>query len=282
MSDTTYITVEDSGSHYTLVHNNYRLIANESYIPFDWNPLDLPAKTIRFQFPSGFDPTTYWSNTESYHHTGTWTQVSSDPNVWDFYRNSSDWSNTFDYPYTTSQLFNGKMLGGNLEGVTNVQYMFNNFAGDCEGAYLYMPDVTNLSSTFASGNGTTWGATWTAPYIYAPNATSTWYMFHNSTKLGNCPVFDISNVTNCEGMFAQCNSLTHVPLFDMRSCTNAYQMFSNTRSVQSGAYAMYEYASTKAIPITNHSNMFTNCGFDTVTGLAELNRIPQDWGGLQY
>jgi hypothetical protein len=140
MSNTSYITVEDSGIHYTLVHNSCRLIANESYIPFDWNPLNLPPKTIRFQFLSGFDPSNGWSS--SGQHPGTWTQVSSEPNVWDFYRNSSDWSETFDCPYGGSTvLFNGKMLGGNLEGVTNVQYMFNNFAGDCEGAYLYMPDV---------------------------------------------------------------------------------------------------------------------------------------------
>lgn len=242
-----------------------------------WNPLDLPPKTIRFQFLSGFDPTNNWSSSEAYHHTGTWTQVSSEPNVWDFYRNSSNWSQTFDCPYYRTVEFPGKMLGGNLEGVTNVQYMFNNFVGDCEGAYLYMPDVTSLYGTFAMGYGRTWGTTWTAPYIYAPNATSTRSMFENSSTLGYCPVFDISNVTDCGNMFAQCDSLTHVPLFDMRSCTASSGMFSNTRNVQSGSYALYVHASTKAIPITSHSAMFTNCGIDTVSGAAELNQIPYGW-----
>ena len=241
-----------------------------------WNPLDLPAKTIRFQFPSGFDPSNGWSS--SGRHPGTWTQVSSEPSVWDFYRNSTDWSGTFDSPYGgSSRLFNGKMLGGNLDGVTNVQYLFNNFAGDCSGAYLYMPDATSLYETFAMGNGRTWGTTWTAPYMYAPNATSTRFMFENSSTLGYCPVFDISNVTDCANMFAQCNSLTHVPLFDMRSCTDSSGMFSNTRNVQSGSYALYEHASTKAIPITYHSSMFTNCGIDTGSGAAELNQIPYGW-----
>jgi hypothetical protein len=32
--------------------------------------------------------------------------------------------------------------------------------------------------------------------------------------------------------------------------------------------------------VIDHSSMFTDCGIDTVTGLADLQRIPTSYGGL--
>jgi hypothetical protein len=54
-------------------------------------------------------------------------------------------------------------------------------------------------------------------------------------------------------------------------------MFYNCYKVESGAYALYQQASTQTTPPSSHSNTFRNCGRDTTTGAAELAQIPSDW-----
>ena len=56
-----------------------------------------------------------------------------------------------------------------------------------------------------------------------------------------------------------------------------YYTFYNCYSVQSGALALYQQASTQATPPTDHRNTFTDCGINTQTGSAELAQIPNDW-----
>ena len=103
------------------------------------------------------------------------------------------------------------------------------------------------------------------------------YMFSVCSYLTNVPLFDTSSVTDMRNMFQGCMYLTSVPLFDTSNVTNMKDTFSNCSSVQSGALALYQQASTQANPPTNHSYTFYDCGSDTTTGAAELAQIPSSW-----
>jgi len=53
--------------------------------------------------------------------------------------------------------------------------------------------------------------------------------------------------------------------------------FDGCTSVESGALALYQQASTQSNPPQQHSYTFRNCGSNTTTGSAELAQIPNDW-----
>lgn len=111
------------------------------------------------------------------------------------------------------------------------------------------------------------------------NVTNMTNMFRYCSALTSVYLFDTSNVTDMTGMFARCSSLTSVPLFNTANVTNIRYMFCNCWNVQSGALALYQQASTQANPPTIHDHTFTNCGYSTQTGKAELDQIPDDWKG---
>lgn len=111
------------------------------------------------------------------------------------------------------------------------------------------------------------------------NVTSMSSMFSNCTSLNTVAIFDTSNVTNMSNMFTDNTSLTKVPLVDTSSVTNMNGMFSRCFNVESGALDLYNQASTQVNPPANHNGTFNYCGFNTVTGAAELAQIPPSWGG---
>jgi hypothetical protein len=176
-----------------------------------YNPLGLPPFTIRCKFKSGVTPGMGDSQT----------LVDSTENVWDIYKNSTNWTSIF-------------------QSNTNLLEVVGANTSSC----------TNMSS-----------------------------MFLNCSELTSVALFDTSSCTDMSRMFQRCTSLTTVPLFDTSSCTNMNMLFLNCYNVQSGALALYQQASTQATPPSNHSQCFTNCGRDTVTGAAELAQIPTSWGG---
>ena len=104
-------------------------------------------------------------------------------------------------------------------------------------------------------------------------------MFYDCS-LTSVALFDTSSVTNMGSMFYDCNSLTSIPLFNTSSVEIMDYMFYSCVNVQSGALALYQQASTQAIPPFSYGNCFSNCGVSTVTGIDELVQIPLSWGGL--
>ena len=105
-------------------------------------------------------------------------------------------------------------------------------------------------------------------------------MFYGCTNLVSVSLFDTSLVTNMRSMFSGCINLAEVPLFDTSSVTYIDTMFYRCYAVESGALALYQQASTQANPPISHDRTFEYCGRDTVTGRAELESIPQSWGGV--
>ena len=119
----------------------------------------------------------------------------------------------------------------------------------------------------------------TMPLLDLSSCTTTQNAFRDCTSLATAPGFDLSSAANTSHMFRGCSSLTAVPLFDLSSAANTSSMFLGCTAVQSGALALYQRTSTQAVPPTNFSYMFQDCGSGTVTGAAELAQIPAAWGG---
>jgi len=247
------------------------------------NPLGLPPFTIRIKFKSGYTPTMGDSQT----------LVDTDENVWDIYKNSTDWTSLFE---KNSKLV--EVLGANTSSCTNMSYMFNYCTALTTVPLFDTSSCTNMSYMFQNCSSLT-----TVPLFDTSSCTNMSYMFYSCialttvplfdtssctdmsrmfnycTALTTVPLFDTSSCTNMSYMFNYCNALTTVPLFNTSSCTDMSYMFYRCRNVQSGALALYQQASTQATPPSSHSYCFSNCGSNTVTGAAELAQIPASWGG---
>ena len=218
----------------------------ESVDPY--NPLGLPDFTIRLRYEDGVTPT---------FSKGTGTQVSSSPNVWDLFCNTTnsryhvyDWANLL---YGHTQLL--EVLGANASRIGYVNRMFSG--------------CTSLTTV----------ALFDISVVGQGPVKELKQLFLNCTALTASPLFNTAGITSMEQMFASCTSLTSVPLLDTSSVTSMKNMFAGCKAVESGALALYTQASTQATPPTTHSGAFDNCGIDTVTGAAELAQIPTSWGG---
>ena len=118
-----------------------------------------------------------------------------------------------------------------------------------------------------------------APAYDLSNHPSTQYMFSDCSSLEYAPAFDTSTKRSFKGMFMHCTSLKEVPLYDTSSAVNMDSTFSDCPNVEGGSFALYQQASSQAVPPTTHKLCFKNCGSNTVTGAAELALIPDDWKG---
>lgn len=209
--------------------------------PDPYNPLHLPSYTIRLLYADGVVPTFFY---------GTGVQVSSSPNVWDLTKTSSDWSGLL---YTHSASACGellKVLGANTAGVTDMSDMFCACYSLNEVCLFDTSSVTNMSN-----------------------------MFFTCDNITTLPTYDTHNVTDMRYMLAYCHRLAVIPLFNTGSVQYADSAFYYMRYVETGSLALYNQMSTQANPPSSYTNCFANCGYDTVTGAAELSQIPSSWGG---
>lgn len=135
-------------------------------------------------------------------------------------------------------------------------------------------------------------------------------MFQGCTSLTSVPNFDTSKVEHMRYMFKNCTSLTTIPEFNTESCYDlksfaegciavtavpqidvynpvvsaedyiVADMFKDCVNVVSGALDLYnamkDYEFTEE---TDHADAFLNCGYNTISGYAELEQIPASWGG---
>lgn len=237
------------------------------------NPLGLPPYTLRCRFTSGYTPTQGTSRV----------QVSSSPNVWDITKDTLDaeydgvtWSGLFyTYGHGTGCTQLLEVLGANATGVVNLQMVFHGCSNLTSVAPFDASDAVHCWGTFHDNVSLV-----NAPDLSLDSCRVAGSMFYGCTSLVNPP-----NLTNTSGigtwasLFARCSSLSRVPLYDTGSGEYFGSMFFGCRNVASGAYELYQQVSQQPTVIA-HDNMFTDCGIDTVTGLADLQRIPTSYGGL--
>ncbi|MBR2306066.1 MAG: BspA family leucine-rich repeat surface protein [Fibrobacter sp.] len=182
-------------------------------------------------------------------------------------------------------------------GVTSMNAMFQQCYLLTSVPKFDTSSVTNMAWMFASCTSLT-----EVPHFDTSCVTNMDYLFYNCplieeipefntssvtglactfrlTGLKTVPDIDTSNVTNMQGAFMSCTSLRDVPLLDISSATYLDSLFKDCVNVESGALEMYQQASAKS-PQPTHTDMFKNCGRDTETGLADLEQIPGNWGGL--
>ena len=253
------------------------------------NPLNLPANTIRCRFVDGYTPT-----------CGD-TQTLVRDNIWDIYKADNDWTGLFWYGYGTNNNTDLlEVIGANTSNVeymirmfsrctslttvplfdtSNVAYMNMMFEGCTSLTTVPLFDTSNVLSMWSTFQGCT--SLTTVPLFNTSNVAGMTSMFYNCRSLASVPLFDTSSVIDFSDMMHNCTSLTSVPLFDTSSATNMDSMFYYCYNVQSGALALYQQASTQEVRPSSHDNTFKYCGNDTASGYAELQQIPQSWGGYK-
>ena len=296
-----------NGNQAQLWLNGQKLYPTEE--PVDpYNPLGLPPFTIRCKFSSGYTPTMGDSQT----------LVDASENVWDITKNDTNWKDLLYSSNLLSVLganstgvTNMQSLLQSNPNLTQVE-LFDTSSCTNMGGFISSSSITsvplfdtssctNMSNMFSGCRSLT-----SVPLFDTSSCKYMNSMFYECRSLTSVPLFDTSSCTNMEGTFEICTSLTTIPLFDTSSCisltrlcntagydsnltsipllntssaTDVSYMFNGNGNVQSGSLELYQQMSTQATPPSNHSGCFTNCGYNTQTGAAELAQIPTSWGG---
>ena len=240
-----------------LIRFNNKLIQLVNY-----NPLNLPANTIRVRTNDGNAPI---KDTYTTYETATLVQGTSD--VYDVYKSGTTFGNLL---YHSTNVI--EVLGANTTGITNMEFMF---AGCWDLVSVPLFDtskVVNMDCMFTTCESLT-----AIPLFDTSNVTIMSYMCNGCYSITSLPLFDTSNVSDMYYAFSNCIALTAIPLFDTSKITRMSYMFSNCRNVQSGALALYQQASSQTTPPTSHVYTFYNCGSSTTQGAAELAQIPAGW-----
>lgn len=224
--------------------------------PDPYNPLNLPKNTIRVKFKSGYTPDM----------GDTQTLVDDTNNVWDIYKEGTDWDGLFN---ENSDHYLLEVLGANTKNVTTMFSLFHYCKALTRVTLFDTSNVTSMNQMFYCCESLT-----NVPLYDTSKVTDMARMFYMCHSLTSVPLIDTSSVTDMDSMLYDCTSLTNLPLFDTSSVTNMDGTFTDCINVKSGALALYQQASTQTNPPSQHSFTFYGCGSNTQTGAAELAQIP--------
>lgn len=269
----------------------------QPYVPLP----PLGTRHIRFQFSDTsyvpFASMTYGIRSASFE--GTWTAVDASKGIWDWDVDdpqwSTDWSGKFWSKFSTGNGFSAdetvKVLEADLTGIVNAKGLFYNSP-----LLVSADNFTNTGSLetieiMFYGSG----------IVHAPafDTSSVLLMaqaFNSCTLLLDAPGYDLSslsiNTQYSQGshgmmdMFGGCTALTAIPMFtnipqaDIYTCSSYFaSAFYGCVNVESGALDLYDAMIDAGNLPSFNTNMFQNCGSNTVTGAAELAQIPASWGG---
>lgn len=255
---------------------------NPIYAVEPLNPLGLPPYTIRCRFNGSYTPSGAWDSLVC---------VDSSRNVWDITKKSSDWGDLLGRTARQNLL---EVLGANTKNVTNMYLLFASSkittlplfdTSSVTNMGWLCSDAQNLVSlpTFDSSNVTDMQylvyncrALTSFPELRTSSVTTMQGML-SYTRLQEIPLLDTSSVTNMVIMLAHNTSLRAIPLFNTSSVVDMNHMCSGCFYVQEGALALYNQASSQAVPPAIHHYAFENCGIYTTSGSSELRQIPSDW-----
>lgn len=222
-----------------------------------YNPLNLPAKTIRCRFAAGVTPTMGDSRV----------LVDAASNVWDITKNGTSWYQLFNYNNDIKEI-----LGANATGVQNFE-MFCHYAQNLEKtAFFDTRDATNVWNMYNKCY-----ALEVIPDYELNSATNCESFAFACTSMVTPPNLYTPNATNMSYMFYQCSQMKTMPTLITSKVTNVTNMFSGCTQVEHGQYDFYIQLSTQTNPPGSHSGCFQNCGSASITGSAELSRIPSGW-----
>lgn len=256
--------------------------------PDPYNPLNLPAYTMRFQFDdTEFDPNTV--SEVSWPSGATWTKVTSETyNVWDFHYANPIWEGVGitggNYSIFASLSFDAShgrytIKGANTRGVTSMKALFS-FGWLYYIAHAFDTSaVTDTTEMFYGVSDYAYRQALPSDFDFS-HAQHIESMFAQS-NFYTIPDYDFSGATGSISYLCDyCRSLIGVPnfTFNVNSLTNVSYAFRMCEAVESGALDMYNKLSASS-SITTHSYTFGSCGSGSVAGRAELSHIPPSWGG---
>ena len=245
-----------------LVTGGHSLRVTESVCPYI-----RADKTIVFQFSDpNYDPTS-----GSWKTGAAWYHYSDYPNVWEYYRNDTDWHSEFDSKFTSASN-NVSVVEFKGTGIIDIRGMFSGCSALTSAANMVTPNATMASSLF-------WNCTsLTTAAVDMPSCTTYSYAFDGCSALSSVTVSNTGSATNMSHMFSGCTSLTAIPTVTTTGVTDVTSMFDGCINVASGALSKYTELSGMA-SVPTHTDCFKNCGSNTAGGQADLAQIPTDWGG---
>lgn len=154
-----------------------------------YNPLNLPAKTIRIKMKSGSSMPSISG--------ATVTAVQGQPDVYDVYKDSSNWYRLI---FWNSKLL--EVLGANTTEITNMQEMFFRCESLVSVALFDTSNVTITQSMFFRCTSLT-----TLPLFNTSNVTNMLSMCNSCTSLTSIPLFNTSKAANMASMFDNCTNV---------------------------------------------------------------------------
>lgn len=246
---------------------------------------DMPsmaANTLLFRFSdTSYDPSSLTTLTDA-----TWTQVSSEPNVWLWDASSvqaTDWSSAFVKKWTTStnqvelidagvltrplilgqdtNPWNGIFAGNSylvsvcplrIPNATNCSRLFNRCLRLSGNVVIRCPSATTITDMFGGNNNTSNTAMTSATIITSSSLVTANQAFRGCTALQSFSISNTESVQNFGYLCTGCQSLQTVPLFDTSSVTTMTSMFSYCTSLTSVPL----FNTSK---VTHMSLMFSNC-----------------------
>lgn len=218
----------------------------------------IPAKTVRFRFEDSYNPMD--SSEASQWKIGcVWTRVSTSPNVWDYYRNATDWTREFLNKFNRNNESNGvHIVEANLATVLNLTDTFQQQSG------------TNLAAWL--------GMIKTVSKFYAPDATTMLRSFAGIPYLTSVEITSSAAVTDISRMFMLDRRLEAFPTDMQTGIVTSADYFGSGCRLVTNALAMYQKLSGQTTPPASHAYAFNNCGIDTASA-GDLALIPSSWGG---
>lgn len=240
-------------------------------------PLQPKRMRILFTDPTVDMTAEPWASWWSTHFpTAVWTRIYTNPNLWDFYYDSSDWRNVMIGDDPTLPLPSPSSPFGSTSGIQGEMQILD--------ANLY--GVTSLTSAFR------WNTKLTAVNIpNAPTLRTMDYCFAGARNLSNVSTIDTSAVTNMDGAFIGC-AFTTVPLFDTSSVTTMFDMFRgctalttvplfDTSSAEDMGYMLAGCTALTTVPLFDTSSlidmsyMFFGCTSLTTVPLFDTSSVVQ-------
>lgn len=179
-------------------------------------------------------------------------QLSSSPNVWEFYLPSDT------VPGFSFGLNDGLFI--DPSNLVDVEMELSNTYHEYRGLFT---DCTAVKSVTISGNGVLYAGT----------------MFRTCSGLESLTISSQTKLVDITQMCYMCTSLKAVPALSMANwVAGINSAFRGCTAVESGALDLYNVLSTSWSSL-EHDRVFENCGSGTVSGAAELAQIPSSWGG---
>ena len=217
---------------------------------------NLPPYTLRLRYTDG--TILPGSSIRDY---GTVTQVSSEPNIWEWTYEDSDWGcetglsvRIIKVPQKAYLL--EVMDAGDVSGVTRTANMFGDLAaGICpmltSVCPMYLMNVTDCNGMFMNCNSLTnvgkldigncidarnmflgCSSLKKVSFYSTPRLVQTAAMFYQCAALEETPALSMANVTNTLNMFGSCASIKHCYPYDFSSLENMRAMFANCTALE--------------------------------------------------